>query len=171
MWTAHTFPYSLLPASSSAASDVPQTWFQLPWWQSLLLLFSDGITATMSHSRDSVTQFFQGNFPFSCTRPTLCPLSINAWSTQNFSFSLHEWDKFWNLAADILRHLSLDFHNSYHPGATCIDKTEEVFPKINQPKGNECNNLVLLDLFILLSEEFRSWEEEWSKGGEVCLSK
>lgn len=77
--------------------------------------------------------------------------------TGDWSFGLHKWDKFWNLAADVLSHLSLDFHNSYHPGVTQIDKTEEVLPKINQPKGNECNNFILLDLFIILSEEFRSW--------------
>lgn len=53
-----------------------------------------------------------------------------------------------NLAANVLRHLSLDFYNSYHPGARCTDKTEAMLPRINKPKGNECNNLVLLDLFI-----------------------
>ena len=63
-----------------------------------------------------------------------------------------------NLAANVLRHLSLDFYNSYHPSARCTDKPGEVLPRMNKPKGNECNNLVLLDLFIWLSEEFRSWE-------------
>lgn len=53
-----------------------------------------------------------------------------------------------NLAANVLRHLSLDFYNSYHPGARCTNKTEEVLLRINKPKGNERNNLVFLDLFI-----------------------
>lgn len=53
-----------------------------------------------------------------------------------------------HLPANVLRHLSLDFYNSYHPAVGCTDKTEEVLPRISKLKGNECNNFVLLDLFI-----------------------
>lgn len=50
----------------------------------------------------------------------------------------------------------MDFYTSYDPGVRGTDKTEEMLPRINQPTGNDCNNLVLLDLFFRLSEDFRS---------------
>lgn len=170
----YPFPYSLLSCLFICcfwwSPDLfPASWvtqFPSPFLMALLLRCHTLDTLWLSSSKG--TSLFPAH---SALLALMLGLPRTSHQTGGWPFSLYEWDKLWNLAADVLRHLSLDFHNSYHPGVTHTDKTEEMLPRINQPKGKACNNLVLLDLFIRPLEEFGSWEEEQSKGGQVCLSK
>lgn len=126
-WLSPSVTACWLPCLLICCFWCSQTWFQL-------LLCFDGITAKVSRC-DSVPPrdlpFFPAPSTYTALLAWMLGLLRTSHQTGGWWFCLQEWDKFWNLAADALRHLSLDFHNSYHPGATCIDKTEEVFPRIN----------------------------------------